>query len=269
MGVRSQDVVRNNRILRDVVAESFPDSVRDCLGAYFEPAVSALEEVHDGLPSEIAESNPFRSLAKRYLDALLATRRDVARDVILTALRDGASVADIYLCVIAPVQREIGRLWQLGQITVAQEHYCTAATQLNINLIYDHVFAGDRSEKTIVATCVGGELHELPARMLSDFFELAGWNSHYLGANTPTPAILRFIADVKPQVLGISATMAFHLQAVRDLVAEVRRLEAVPDLKILVGGHPFIRDPALCSAVGADGCAPDGPRAVALAESLL
>lgn len=269
LGVRMEDVARNMRILETVVADSLPEESRSHLADYFAPAIAALSEPREDIPSELSEADPLYPVARRYLDALLTTRRNEAADIIADAVAGGAPVSDLYLHVFAPVQREIGRLWQLGRISVAQEHYCTAATQLIIGRLYDQVFAGERSDKTMVATCVSGELHELPARMVSDFFEMAGWNSHYLGANTPTPAILRFIADRRPHVVGISATMAFNLSSVSDLIAALRQSDATPTPKIIVGGYPFTRDPGLFAAVGADGCAPDGPQAVMLADALV
>ena len=37
-------------------------------------------------------------------------------------------------------QYEIGRLWQMNKLTVAQEHYCSAATQLIMSLLYPRIF---------------------------------------------------------------------------------------------------------------------------------
>lgn len=269
LGVRMADVERNMRILWEVVASQLPESSRMCLDDYIGPAISALSGLREPLPSEMPETDPLHPIAKRYLEALITAQRMIARDVIAQAVADSVPIPDLYLGVFAPVQREIGRLWQLGRITVAQEHYATAVTQLIIGGLYDKVFAGEREDKTIVVTCAGGELHELPARMVSDFFEMSGWNSHYLGASTPTPAVLSFIAEHRPHVLGISATMGFHLGAVADLIAAVRHSDAISSTKIIVGVYPFIRDRSLCEVMDADGCAPDGPGAVMLAETLI
>ena len=42
----------------------------------------------------------------------------------------------------------------------------------------------------MVATCIGGELHEIGIRMVADFFEMEGWDTYYLGANTPADAVV-------------------------------------------------------------------------------
>lgn len=73
----------------------------------------------------------------------------------------GTPVKEIHLHVFQPAQYEVGRLWQMNRITVAQEHYCTAATQLIMSQLYPHIFASVKNGCTLGATCVGGDLHEV------------------------------------------------------------------------------------------------------------
>jgi methanogenic corrinoid protein MtbC1 len=42
------------------------------------------------------------------------------------------------------------------------------------------------SGKVVTLACVEGELHEVGARMASDFLEMAGFDVRFLGANVPT-----------------------------------------------------------------------------------
>ena len=156
----------------------------------------------------------------------------------------------------------------MNQVSVAQEHYCTAATQLIMSQLYPHIFATERIGRRLVATCVGGELHEIGIRMVADFFEMEGWDTYYLGANTPTESVVQTVVERSADILGVSATIAFHTSAVADLIANVRASE-VGDVKILVGGYPFNIAPDLWRQVGADGCARDAQEAVELANRLV
>ena len=54
------------------------------------------------------------------------------------------SIRDVYLLVFQPCQREVGRLWEAGRITVAQEHYCTAATQVIMSQLAPRLVTGER-----------------------------------------------------------------------------------------------------------------------------
>jgi methanogenic corrinoid protein MtbC1 len=183
-------------------------------------------------------------------------------------VQDGTSVRDIYIQVFQRVQREVGQLWQTNQISVAQEHFCTAATQMIISQLYPYIFTSDRKERRVVVSCVGGELHEIGARMVADFFEMGGWDSYFLGANTPLSSILKTITEQRADILAISATMTFHVDKVAEII---RSLRANPDntTLVLVGGYPFNLSPDLWHKIGADGYAPDADSAVPAAERML
>jgi methanogenic corrinoid protein MtbC1 len=135
--------------------------------------------------------------------------------------------------------------------------------------LYPHIFATERIGRTLVAACVGGELHEIGIRTVSDFFEMEGWDTYYLGANTPTESILRAISEREADVLGISATMPFHRSALRELVLTVRSREETKGVKILVGGYTVKASPELWKSIGADGFSPSADQAVATAVELL
>jgi methanogenic corrinoid protein MtbC1 len=218
--------------------------------------------------SFIVPANPLSDLARRYLEALLGADRRSASGMILQAVQAGRPVKDLYLYVFQPAQREIGRLWQTNQISVAQEHFCTAATQMIMSQLYPYIFTGERKDRRLVASCVGGELHEIGARMVADFFEMEGWDTYFLGANTPPESIRRMVDEHHADILALSATMTFHLGEVADIITAVRQ-NSVAQPRILVGGYPFNLSPVLWQRVGADGYAADAEKELAEAERVL
>ena len=170
---------------------------------------------------------------------------------------------------IAVPQYEIGRLWQTNRITVAEEHYCTAATQLIMSQLYPQIFASAKNGRTLIATCVAGDMHEIGVRMVADFFEMEGWNTYYLGANAPHSSVVATVIERKADVLAISATISCHVEAIRDLIRVVRQHPSGGHVRILAGGYPFNRDPELWRYVGADGSARDAQQAITLANQLV
>ena len=113
-----------------------------------------------------------------------------------------------------------------------------------------------------VAASVEGELHELGIRMVSDFLEMEGWDTHYLGAGNPLPGLIESLAERKADALALSATMTLHVGRVEAVVRAVRERPEFDRLPVLVGGLPFNLDPELWRKVGADGTAPDASAAV-------
>jgi methanogenic corrinoid protein MtbC1 len=254
---------------RDVLQDALSEEMSNVTSEYLEAALIHLARAPSKLPTVFDPSSALHDVAQGYLEALLRAERHVASRLVLDAVEGGVSVKDIYLHVFQPVQYEIGRLWQMNEISVAQEHYCTAATQLIMSQLYPHIFTTERVGRKLVAACVGGELHEVGVRMVADFFEMEGWDTYYLGANAPAETILEAVQERRADILGLSATMTFHVHLVTELVDQIRRSDAMAGVKILVGGYPFNTAPDLWRRVGADGCARNAQEAVAVASRLV
>ncbi|MBD0327892.1 MAG: B12-binding domain-containing protein, partial [Pyrinomonadaceae bacterium] len=153
-GVPASDLARNLEIIRIVVREHLPTEMSDQAGRFISEGVRRLPQIDSLLPTHICKGGAHAELARQYLEALLRGERHRASDLILAAVGGGITVREAYMHVFQPAQREIGRLWQLNLLSVAQEHYCTAATQLIMSQLYPHIFSAERNGRTLVATCV-------------------------------------------------------------------------------------------------------------------
>lgn len=252
----------------EVLGEHFPDHTA-FINRYIQMGLEQLDAPSAMPESYFYDSQPHVKLARQYLGALRAGDRSTATDLILGAVNDGASVREMYLHVFQPSQLEVGRLWQINEMNVAQEHFCTASTQLIMSLLYPQIFKTPKIGRRLVATCVGNELHEIGLRMVADFFEMEGWDTYYLGANVPAGNIMQSITDRNANVLAISATMTYHVSHVVEMIEQVREKHASNDLKILVGGYPFNIDRDLWRHVGADGSAANAEAAIKTASALV
>lgn len=265
----SEDVLPTTlEFTRQALAETLEPHLKLAAFEYLDTALTAYQHAPSTLVSFIETDNPLTDLTRHYIDALLRGDRQSASRMILESAEQGTAIKDIYLYVFQRSQREIGRLWQTNQISVAQEHYCTAATQMVMSQLYPYIFASERNGRHMVVTCVGGELHEIGARMVADFFEMDGWDTYFLGANTPMEGVLRALSEREADVLAVSATMTFHIDKVSGLIAEVRRAGLDERTKILVGVYPFNIAPNLWQSVGADAFAHDARQALIAAEGL-
>ena len=254
---------------RDVLRDTFPQEITAVTDQYLEAGLSHLHSAPKTSDSFITADNPMHELGRSYLGALLKGERHAASKQIIDAVDQGIAVRDVYLHVFQPCQYEVGRLWLSNKISVAQEHYCSAATQLIMSQLYPHIFSTERIGRTLVAACVGGELHEIGIRTVSDFFEMEGWDTYYMGANTPTESVVKAVSEREADILGISATMPFHRSALRQLISTVRERDDTQGVKILVGGYTLRESPELWKQVGADGFAPSADQAVTEAMKLV
>jgi methanogenic corrinoid protein MtbC1 len=264
-GVGSADLDNHLTCLADVVREQTPAAVAVSAVALIEGARSALPAMPSTTTSFLDPAQRLSPLAREYVHTLLGGCRQAAGRLVFDAVERGESVQQLYMQVFQPALREIGRLWQMKSISIAQEHFCSAATQIVMSQLLPRIPAAVRCGHGVVVACVSGDLHEVGARMVGDFFEMAGWDTYFCGANTPHAAVVQSVVERAADVLAISATMGYHLHAVQDLIEVVRVDPRCARLRVMVGGYPFNVDPALWRTVGADGTAPDADAAVALA----
>lgn len=207
-------------------------------------------------------------LRARFLEAQLkGDRREALRLLMDDGVNAGVPITDLQLKVVQEAQREIGRLWQENVVTIAQEHLATAIANMALSHLYDLAPNAARNGRKAVVACVEGELHEFPARLVADALDLAGFDVRYLGASVPTDSLVDMVRNQRPDLLALSATMAFNAPALRDAVARVRA-EAPPSVHVAVGGGVCEWISGIAEEVGADATGCDAAELVAAAERL-
>lgn len=262
-------IVRANLLeIRRSVRSLLPQRLRADVARYFGAAMHAVEAVSGHRLSPPPAGPQLQPLAREYLDELLAGDRVRARTLIFRALESGLDLRRVYLEVLQPVQHEVGRLWEINAIGVAQEHFCTAVTQLIVSQLYPEIMARPKNGLVLVASCVGSELHEIGLRMVADFFELAGWDTRFFGGNMPVDQVVAALNDTRADLLAVSTTMLSHIEGLRRLISRARE-RCHEELKILAGGFAFNTLPELWKSVGADGSARNADEAVETAGRII
>ncbi|QDA58655.1 cobalamin B12-binding domain-containing protein [Hymenobacter jejuensis] len=212
--------------------------------------------------------NPHWELAAKYLNLLLAGNRTDALTLIRQEAKRGTDVRDLYVNVFQETQRKVGNLWHEGAISVAQEHYCTAATELAMALVHPYLMNNRPTQRRLLATTLSGDLHSMPVRIVSDFLEGDGWDAYFLGASTPINSIWPAMIAQRADLLVVGASMGHHVVGIRELIQEKEKYPECARMKVMVGGAPFNEDPELWKAVGADAYAADARQAVEVAREL-
>lgn len=259
----------NFEYMKEVLNKKLVKEEFDILSKYLNRGLEVIDKKIKEPKSYLKKGNPHYSLAKEYFDRLLESDRKKASKLIREAVENGVAIKDIYLNVFQPVQREIGRLWQLNKVSVAKEHYSTSVTQLIMSQLYSYILSGEKQNFRAITTCVGDELHELGIRMIADLLEMDGWDTMHLGANMPTESIVNEIISEDGALLAISVTMTSNISKATNLIKAVRDNKKTKNTKIMVGGYPFNINKNLWKEIGADGYAPDVEKAVEVANQLV
>jgi MerR family transcriptional regulator, light-induced transcriptional regulator len=267
-GVAQDDITES---LRCMAAALVDDKASDhsIAASYLQAALEQLDSMPNTAASFLDGSSDEHTVARRCLEALLRLDASAARTTLENAIASGLPLVRLCAGILPPLMREVGRLWQMNEISVAHEHYCSAALQSILGGFYGAMFgaATSASGRSMMVACVEGEQHELGARTVADIFELNGWRTSFLGASLPARELVKLInqAQHPPDLIALSTTMPVHLAQLASMIAMIRDASNIP---IMVGGYLFHGSPGLAARLGADGCADDAEAALPIANAL-
>jgi MerR family transcriptional regulator, light-induced transcriptional regulator len=250
-GIPVADLANTLDAMRYVLRRQAPKRLA-LAGKYVEAASAALPMLPEHAPTLIDSSMRHGKLANSYLNSLLVFKRDEAVASLVRELDAGLTFQDLFQYVLSPVQKEVGRLWQEKRITVVQEHYCTAATDMLL-LSYRRKFLGTRRNVTAVAVCADGEEHCLGIKMFSDILESDGWRTSYIGPKCPNADVLDYLQKNRTDLIAVSVTTPLNLVNAKRLIAAIKALPSSHVPAVLVGGSVLNSEPDLWKRMGADG----------------
>jgi methanogenic corrinoid protein MtbC1 len=263
--VRTDDLIDCLLVMQEVIAEQASKPVAAKATDTIQLALDTFDSFAEMPPSCIDPSSTVSNLANSYLEALLSGDAEGALKVVDGAQQGGLDFEVVIQHVLQPVQRELGRLWQVNQISVAQEHYCTAVSERVLSQLRFEQ-REKKDSRFFVGACVEGEQHALGIRMVGEVLDSHGWRVYLTGANTPTNSLLDLVRRTNVQVLGVSCATVLYLPNLRRLVHAVKEIGS--RVRIMVGGRVFNEFPGLWRTVSADAYAEDATSAVRVAEKL-
>ncbi len=148
----------------------------------------------------------------------------------------------VLLELIQPTMVEIGALWHNGEINVACEHYATEFIRRKLSSLIN-IFESVAMHETIVLACAPTELHDIGILYASLFLLRRGYRVVYLGARVPKTDLLEVIAQVKPDLVLLSATTIDNIVSLIDVAHAVTTQH--PEVKFGYGGRIFNVNPEL------------------------
>ncbi|MFE5733870.1 B12-binding domain-containing protein [Streptomyces sp. NPDC056528] len=205
------------------------------------------------------------TVVERLWRAAVEGDEPAAASVVHEALDTGVPEETLLLEVLAPVQARVGVEWAADRITVAQEHAVTAINE-RIVASLAHRRAGGRpavpSRGRVTVSCVDGEWHAFPARLVAEVLSLHGWRVDYLGAQTPTPHLVAHLHRSNPDAVLLSGSIPTHLPTAH---AAITACQAV-GVPVLTGGRAFGPDGRYARTLRADRWAHDARGALAVLD---
>jgi methanogenic corrinoid protein MtbC1 len=231
--------------------------------------LAAFDAAPTEVPSYLAEDAPLIDLARRFLLAVLEAREADALALVTQAMDAGSDVHELQEHVLRKVQYEIGRMWQMAEVTVAEEHYCTGIVSTAATVMRLRSVRRASNGRRVIAASVSAESHDVGIRCVTTELEIDGWSVLNLGPDTPASAIIEAVRDFGCDLIALSTSMMLYIRQAADTIAAVRAEPLTAGIPILVGGHPFNVVSDLWRVVGADACAASAAEVTEVAARLV
>lgn len=196
-------------------------------------------------------------LYEKLLNYLQDEDKEKSLELCMEALKsDEIEVVELYEGVLAPalnniilenIDDEDNLIWK--------EHVRSGIIRTIIEnsfsfVLKDRIKYNSIKGENVIVMCPRFEDHDIGARMVSDFFTIAGYNTTFIGANTPESTISKAIESIKPKYISMSITNYYNLVAAKKTIEWIK--EKNPKIVFLLGGHAFTSNSDSYKDIGGD-----------------
>jgi len=121
------------------------------------------------------------------------------------------------------------------------EHVQTSIVRSIVEVSYPYVIKeiekSKKKSKKVLVVCPSEEYHEIGAKIIHDFFLVAGYDATFVGANTPQSEIISASRYIKPDYVALSVTNYYNIIKATRIVDALKKENK--DIKIIIGGRAF------------------------------
>ena len=207
---------------------------------------------------------------ERFVHACIDAAPDRHLDVFDSLRADGHELPQLYLDLITPTARRIGRLWDKDDCTFPEVTLGLFRLQSLLHSLNDEFCASPayrQPQHRILLAPMPGSHHTLGFYMLAQFFRRDGWNVCSAIESEPSALVGAARADWY-DVIALSVSRDSDVEPLRTLVHEIRCASLNPQVGIMVGG-PLGLDVKVRELLGAEAYSGDAIEALRAADRLV
>lgn len=194
----------------------------------------------------------------KFMEYLEAEDKEKAVFYALNLLEENkVDILTLYTKILAPSLNNMFCNSTEKEVCIWKEHVRSSIIRTIIECAYPYVIKQrdkngvERRNESVVVVCPQDEYHEIGARMVADFYTLHGFDTVFVGANTPKEDFVSAINIIKPKYVVISVTNYYNIVNAERAIKRIREI-ANYDLKIIVGGYAFRANKEIYKNIGAD-----------------
>lgn len=167
--------------------------------------------------------------------AVLEYNKEEALKITRNILDNGCCVKEFYEEYLFNIIKGIGKEIEPDVYDIAKEHLATGIIRSIIEICYEYILNEniEKNNSKVIVCSLENELHELPPRIISDYFTMSGYNSYFLGVNIPCEYIVDAINLLNVDYVAVSITNHLNLTKLGELI---KLIKISTNAKIIIGG---------------------------------
>lgn len=185
-------------------------------------------------------------------------------------MRRGVAAEEIFVDLLAPVARLVGREWEEDRLDFVQVSMALWRLQEVLRQVAANTTRAEETgaPRSALFAPMPGDQHSFGATMVHECFTIAGWDAELI-VEASQPQLVEAVAERRYDLLGLTLTNDCSSDRLSALIRAVRSVSRNPHLCIMLGGRVPTDEPHLIALTGADATAATAPAAIKTAERLV
>jgi corrinoid protein of di/trimethylamine methyltransferase len=213
---------------------------------------------------EISDDEDYKVIQQ---DVLKGNRAGI-KEHVQEMLNQGFAPNDILNFGMLSTMEVIGARFKTGEVFIPEVLLSARAMNEALKVLEPHL-AKEKKEASgrLIIGTVRGDLHDIGKNMVVTMLRGVGFEVEDLGININVDVFVNKVAELKPDILGLSALLTTTMPEMRKIINALAEAGLRDQVKVMVGGAPV--NETYARQIGADGYAVDAGESVEVAKRLL
>ena len=209
-------------------------------------------------------NNLFEEIKK----TVIAGKHKEIEALVENAVRNKLNLDDLINTALIGAMDVVGDRFARSEIFVPEMLVAAMTMKKGLDIIKPLIKDQKEQSKGKVVLCtVRGDLHDIGKNLVAMMLEGAGFNVIDLGVDVTVENLIARIAEIQPQVLGLSALLTTTMPEMENVISHLQTEGMREKVKVMVGGAPL--DAAFAQKIGADAYGKDAAEAVTITRRFI
>jgi 5-methyltetrahydrofolate--homocysteine methyltransferase len=186
--------------------------------------------------------------------------------LVETAVQQKMDLNDLINKALIAAMDVVGDRFSKSEIFVPEMLVAALTMKKGLSIIKPLLKENQQHARGKVILCtVHGDLHDIGKNLVAMMLEGAGFEVIDLGVDTTVEKVVNKVAEISPQVLGLSALLTTTMPEMEKVINVLQTRGMREKVKVMIGGAPV--DAEFAEKIGADAYGKDAAEAVTIARS--